>query len=112
MESGAGPKLSRREAQNLEEFITEFQDIFATKSDDYGRPDSIYHSIDFDDATLPVRLLHLRRPLTKQTEVEKVLKGIEKQRVIGESASPLSLPIVLLRKKGDLCFCVDCIGRF
>jgi hypothetical protein len=35
--SGARPNLSTREAQKLEEFISEFQEVLATKSDDYGR---------------------------------------------------------------------------
>lgn len=35
--SGARQNLNARETQKLGEFITEFQDIFATKGDDYGR---------------------------------------------------------------------------
>jgi hypothetical protein len=38
-----GLNLNTEEAQELEESITKFQDIFTTKSDDYGWTDRIYH---------------------------------------------------------------------
>jgi hypothetical protein len=50
VESDARPNLSTREAKKVEEFITEFQDIFAKKSDDYGRRDRV--SIASTPATL------------------------------------------------------------
>jgi hypothetical protein len=40
----------------MEEFITEFHDIFATKNDDCGRTDRVSHRIDTGDAH-PFRLI-------------------------------------------------------
>jgi hypothetical protein len=45
--SGVRLYLSNRETQKLEEFITEFQDIFKRKSDAYGQTE-------FTTALIPV----------------------------------------------------------
>jgi hypothetical protein len=43
--SGATVNLKTREAWRLEEFISEFQEIFTVKSDDYKQTDRVYHCI-------------------------------------------------------------------
>jgi hypothetical protein len=58
--SGATKNMNAKEAQKLSEFINEFQDIFATKSD-HGRMDRFYHSID----TGPIRQPRRTLPLAK-----------------------------------------------
>jgi hypothetical protein len=48
--------LSDAEPRELEELLTEYRDIFAIKSDDYGRTDRLYHCIDtgeFDRSANP-----------------------------------------------------------
>jgi hypothetical protein len=99
--SGARPNLNTRESQNLEEFITEFQDVFTTKSDDCGRTDRVYHHVDTGDAHLiqqPPRKL----PLARQAEVSEILKHMKERGIIEESNSPWSSPIMIIAtKKGD-----------
>jgi hypothetical protein len=105
--AGARPNLSRREAQALEEFIADYQDVLETKSGDHGRTEKVYHRIDTGDAR-PIRQPPRRLPLAKQAEVNDVLEDMKSKGVIEESDSPWSSPVVLVRKKdGSLRFCVD-----
>jgi hypothetical protein len=46
----ARSNLSIGEFQELEDLTTEYEDIFATGSEDYGRTDRMYHRIDTGDA--------------------------------------------------------------
>jgi hypothetical protein len=88
------------------EFITKFQDLFATKSGDYGRKDTVYHRTDIGDAH-SIRQPPRRLPLSKQAEVNGMLEDMKRRGVTEESNSPWSPPVVLVRKKnGDLRFCV------
>jgi hypothetical protein len=75
--SGARPNLNKKEAQILE-FITEFQDLFATKSGDYGRKDTVYHRTDTGDAH-SIRQPPRRLPLSKQAEVNGMLEDMKKR---------------------------------
>jgi hypothetical protein len=43
---GARPNVSLREAQALEQLIADYQEVFETKSCDYGRTEKVYHRID------------------------------------------------------------------
>jgi hypothetical protein len=105
--AGARPNLSRREAQALDEFIADYQDVFETKSGDHGRTEKVYHRIDTGDAR-PIHQPPRRLPLAKQTEVNDMLEDMTSKGVIEESDSPWSTPVVLDRKKdGSLRFCVD-----
>jgi hypothetical protein len=99
--------LSDGEFQELENLTTEYEDIFAMGSEDYGRTDSVYHGIDTGDA-LPVRQPPRILPLAKQAEVNGMLDDMQRRGIIEESDSPWSSPVVLVRKKnGELHFCVD-----
>jgi len=103
---GARPNLSVREAQALEEFIADYQDVFETKSGDHGHTNKVYHRIDTGDAR-PIRQPPRRLPLAKQTQVNGMLEDMKDKGLIEESDSPWSSPVVLVRKKdGNLHFCV------
>jgi hypothetical protein len=78
MMAKAKPNLKNREFQELKEIVTEYEDIFAEDSEDYGRTKKVYHRIDTGDAR-PIRQPP-RKPLTKQTEVHGVFK---KYRTVG-----------------------------
>jgi hypothetical protein len=107
MVSSSRLNLNTKEAQILEEFIAAFQNVFTTKSCDYGRTDTFYPRIDTGDAH-PIRQPPRRLPLAKQTKVNGMLEDMRKRGVMEESESPWSSPVVLLRKKnGDIRFCVD-----
>jgi hypothetical protein len=75
--------------------------------EDYGRTNKVYHRIDMGD-TRPIHQLPRRMPLAKQAEENEMLNDMQHRRVIQESDSPWSSPIVLVRNKnGKLCSCVD-----
>jgi hypothetical protein len=65
----------------------------------------VYHRIDTGDARQSCQAPR-RIPLAKQAEVKKMLDNMQPRRVIEESGSPWSSPVVLVRKKnGELRFC-------
>jgi hypothetical protein len=86
----ARSNLSDREFQELEDHMTEYEDIFATGSEDYGRTDR--------DAR-PIRQPPRRFPLAKQAEVSGMLDDMQRRGIIEKSDSPWSSPVVLVRKK-------------
>jgi hypothetical protein len=105
--TAAKPNLINGEFQELEELLTEFEDIFAGDDEDYGRTNKVYHGIDTGYAR-PIRQPPRKIPLAKQAEVKKMLHDMQHHGVIEESESPWSSPVVLVRKKhGELRFCVD-----
>jgi hypothetical protein len=88
--AGARPKLSHREAQVLEEFIANYQDVFETKSGDHGRTEKVYHRIDTGDAQ-PIRQPPHRLPSAKHAEVNDMLEDMNSKGVIEESRQSLVL---------------------
>jgi hypothetical protein len=76
--SGARPNLDTREAQNLEQFIIEFQDIFATKYDDCERTDRVYHRIDTGEAHV-IRQSPHRLQRANQAVVDEMLKDMKER---------------------------------
>jgi hypothetical protein len=66
------------EAQVSEEFIAEFQDVYAKKCGNYGRTHELYHWVDTDDAR-PIRQPRRRLPLGKQARVNGMLKDMKKR---------------------------------
>jgi hypothetical protein len=102
MVSGAIMNLNKKETNLLDEFIAEFQNVFAIKTGDYGRTNKVYYRIDNCDAS-PIRQPPHRLPLAKQAEVNGMLEDMRKRGVFEESDSPWSSPVLLVRKKnGDL----------
>jgi hypothetical protein len=91
----ARPHSSNEEFQELEELLAEYENIFAVDSEDHGRTNKVYHRIDTGDAR-PIRQPPRRQPLAKQAEVSKMLADMQRRGVI-----------VLVRKNGELRFCVD-----
>jgi predicted ArsR family transcriptional regulator len=90
--------------QELKELLTEYEGIFAGDDEDYGRTNKVYHCIDTGDAR-QIRQPPRRIPLAKQAEVRELLGDMQRHRVIEESDSPWSSPVVLVRKKnGELRF--------
>jgi hypothetical protein len=76
--SDAKPNLDATETKTLEEFITEFQDVFATNGGDFGRTDRVYHWIDTGNAR-PIRQPPRRLPLAKQAEVNDMLDEMQEK---------------------------------
>jgi hypothetical protein len=69
--------LNTREAQKLEEFVTQFWDIFTTKSDDCGQTDIVYYHINTSNAHLNNEHSSHRLPLAKQAEVSEMLRHMK-----------------------------------
>jgi hypothetical protein len=61
----ARPHLTNGENKWLEEFLTEYVDIFAETDEDYGRTNKVYYCIDTGD-TRPIHQSPRRMPLTKK----------------------------------------------
>jgi hypothetical protein len=51
--AAARPNLSKGEIQELEEFITEYEDVFVMKISDYGQTDKVYHRFDNVRGSVP-----------------------------------------------------------
>jgi hypothetical protein len=106
MIEAARPNLGAEEIRELEDLVTEYEDVFAMQSGDYGRTNRVYHRMNIGEAR-PIRQPP-RRLLAKRAEATDLLENMRRRGVIEESDSPWSSPVVLVRKKnGDLRFCVD-----
>jgi hypothetical protein len=89
--TAARPHLANEEFRELEEPLTEYEDIFAGNNEDYGRTNKVYHRIDMGDVQ-PILQPPRRIPLAKQVEVKEMLDNMQRHRVIEESESPWSSP--------------------
>ena len=59
----------------------------------------------------PVQVPPRRLPKLRQDEASKLLQHMLDKKIIEWSQSPWSAPVVLVRRKdGTACFCVDCRG--
>jgi hypothetical protein len=98
---------SEEEKDLVRNFLCEYADIFSTSASDTERTGVIEHDI-FTGDHQPVKLPARRMPTTKTDEAEKAIDEMRKHGVIGQSTSPWSSPIVLVRKKdGSMLFCLD-----
>jgi hypothetical protein len=87
--------------------LTKYENIFAGDNEDYGRTNEVYHRLDTIDPT-SIRQPPRRITLTKQAELKEMLDNMQRHGFTDESDSPLSSPVVLVRKKnGEIRFCVD-----
>jgi hypothetical protein len=82
--TAARPHLPNEEIQEMEELLTEYEDIFAGADEDYGRTNKVYHRIDTGDAR-PIRQPPRRIPLAKQAEVKEMLDKMQRHGVNEES---------------------------
>ena len=99
-------RLSREEEQ-LYALLLDYSDIFAQRSDDYGRTGRIQHRIDTGDSQ-PIRQQAQRIPSFKKDEARRLIKEMLDKDVIQPSGSPWASPVVLVKKKdGSTRFCVD-----
>ncbi len=93
--------------QVLAEFLVEYQDVFATSSDDLGRSGEVQHRIDTGDCA-PIKQQPRRVPLHKKKLVQEEVDKMLKRGVIEPCEGPWASPIVMVTKKdGTPRFCVD-----
>lgn len=74
-------------------------DLFATRDRDLGHTDTVKMNIEIGDHP-PIRN---RVPLGKWRTIDRSIEEMSEARIIEQSRSPWSFPIVIVKK----CFCVN-----
>ena len=101
----AWPKEQAEEAHSL---LQEYHDIFSLEKHDMGHTNTIKHKIVLKDSdTLPFKECFRRIPPPQLDEVREHLKLMLDAGVVRPSNSPWCNTVVLVRKEGSLCFCID-----
>ena len=97
-----------KEQQHLVDSLIEcYHHIFAVDDLELGCTDMVKHKIKLDNY-VPFKERYRRIPLHQFEEVRKHLDEMLKIGAIRRSSSPWASAIVLVRKKdGALCFCID-----
>ena len=87
--------------------LLDFHHAFVLEDGERGETDLIRMDIDTGDAA-PKRQYARRTPFAAREEISRQLLQMQEQGGIRPSSSPWTSPVVLVRKKdGTLCFCVD-----
>ena len=99
--------LNEKQQTEFQEFLMEFQDVFADSSDKRGRCNYIKHKIDTGNAK-PFKIPR-RRILRQYRETAfNLLEDIKNKGVIEPSSSPYPSPPVFIREMhGSFCFYID-----
>ena len=96
--------------EQLGALLEEYHEVFSLDKEDRGETELIELNIDTGDATprkYPVRQV----PFAVREEIARSVREMQDANVIQPSNSPWASPVVLVRKKdGTLCFCVDYRG--
>lgn len=101
------PGLSQQQAAEARALLVQYSDIFSQGEGDLGCTSLISHEIPLLDNT-PVRQPYRRIPPSQYETVKAHIRQLLDSKVIRESSSPYSSPIVLVTKKdGSLRLCVD-----
>ena len=93
----SGENLSEPEREQLFSLLLDYDDIFASSPDDFGRTGRIKHTIDTGNSP-PVRQPVRRIPPIRREESHNLLQGMLDKEVIKPSTSPWASPIVLVQK--------------
>ena len=99
--------LSAQEVEHLQEFLIQYDDVFALDSSELGSTELVTHSIETGDHP-PIRQPVRRTPFALRRKVDEMVQEMIDQGVVQPSRSPWASPIVLVKKKdGGTRFCVD-----
>lgn len=99
--------LHPTEKVQLKRLLDEYSDIMAASIHELGRTDLVEHTIDTGDSK-PVRQRPYRNSPKEREEIQKQVNEMLQAKVIRESNSPWSSPVVLVRKSdGRWRFCID-----
>lgn len=100
------PDLAQEEESQLTALLQKRERVFSTHEEDFGRTDTVKHSIPTGAA--PVREHFRPLPPLLYKDIPALLAGMLQNGIITESSSPWAAPIVMVRKKdGSWRFCVD-----
>ena len=98
--------LTRRQKNQLDGLLSEFQDRFSTSSTDVGRTTTLKHII--ETTGTPHKLRAYRQPQAHQKPLKEQLDQMLQNGIIRYSKSPWSSPCFLVKKKdGSFRFIVD-----
>ena len=98
--------LSSVEQRQLAQLLEQYFEVFSCDDEELGQTPVLEHTIKTQG--LPVRLPYCRQNQTVRQEEVKQVQLILESGVIHPSNSPWASPVVMVRKKdGRLCFCVD-----
>ena len=100
-----GWSLSQK--QQMKQVFENYHHLFVLEDLELGKTDLVKHVIKLDNQQ-PFRERYRRIPMHQYEEVKQHLKEMIEIGVIRKSQSPWASAVVLVRKKtGELCFCID-----
>jgi hypothetical protein len=100
-------ELSPTQKKEFEDFLTEYEDLFAWDPTQLGRTNFVQHTIDVGDSA-PIKKRWYRTSRIERAFIAEEIQRMLQQGLIEKSKGPWAFPVVLVRKKnGKLRFCVD-----
>ena len=103
IESIIDPSLRGEEREKLRNLLSEFSDVF---DESLGHTNILAHEIDTGNNT-PIKQHPHRSLYAHREESERQINEMLEKGIICESTSPWSSPIILVKKDGEMRFCVD-----
>eukprot|EP00918_Siedleckia_nematoides_P099558 GHVU01217736.1.p1 GENE.GHVU01217736.1~~GHVU01217736.1.p1 ORF type:complete len:235 (+),score=16.26 GHVU01217736.1:211-915(+) len=95
------------ECREVRDLLTQYQDVFVGPEGELGMSTTCSHAINTGEND-PVKQRPYRMSAEGHRIVAQECKAMLKKGVIRDSKSPWSSPMVLVTKKnGEICFCVD-----
>ena len=98
---------SHKQQQQMRKVFEEYHHLFALEDLELGKTDLVKHVIKLDNPQ-PFRERYRQIPPHQYEEVRQHLKEMVEIGAIRKSQSPWASAVVLIQKKtGELCFCID-----
>ena len=85
--------------EELNETLTEFQDVVALRGDTLGNTDLIQHRIAVSKTVRPIYIPAYRVAYSQRDIIDKEVKKMEEQGIIEPTTSPWSFPLLVVPKK-------------
>jgi len=106
--------LNSEEKASIYELCSEYAENFFLERDRLGATDIITHNINTSQTLKPINIRPYRLPWAFQEEIEKQVKQMKQDKIIRNSTSTFTFPLVTVRKKNlinegtpKLRICVD-----
>ena len=105
-------EIEDRSSNNVElaqlwQVVEDYNDVFALDDSELGVAATCQHVINTGDHQ-PIRQLPRRVPFALRQKIDEMVGEMLEKGIIQPSKSPWASPVVLVSKKdGSLCFCVD-----